>query len=80
MSVDMISLISKDVRTLQVSVVGPYEVDAVFGYVLHQAVIGIGALVVAGDTLPALVACNAQCNSILGTKFFKLSHLFQYQP
>lgn len=41
---------------------------------LHNAVIGIGALVIALETFPALIASNAQRDAVFGTEFFQLGH------
>lgn len=43
-------------------------------YALHDTVVGIRALVVALEALPALVTRNAQRNSVLGAEFLQLGH------
>ena len=59
---------------LQVSVVGRNQVDAVLHDPVHNAVVGIGALVIALEALPAFIARNAQCNAVLWAELLQLSH------
>lgn len=41
---------------------------------LHNAIIGIGALVVALEALPPFVARNPQRDAVLGAEFLQLGH------
>jgi hypothetical protein len=59
---------------LQISVVGRDQVDAVLHDPIDDAVVGVGALVVAREALPAFVARNSQRNTVLWTKLLQLSH------
>ena len=60
--------------SLQVSIVGCDNIDLVPHDSIDNAVIGVRAFVAALEPLPSLISRNPQCNSILGTKLFELSH------
>lgn len=59
---------------LEIAIVCSDKIDSVFLDAVDDAVIGIGALVVALEALPALVAGNAQGNAVLWAELLQLGH------
>lgn len=59
---------------LQVSIVGCYDVALVLCHTIHDAVIGVGALVHAGDSLESWIFHNFQCHFVLLAHFLQFGH------
>lgn len=59
---------------LQIAIVGRDDVDAVPLHAVHDAIVGVHALVVALQTLPALVTGDAQGNAVFGPEFLEFGH------
>jgi hypothetical protein len=59
---------------LQIPIVRRHKVNPVLHNPLHDTVIRIGTLMIALQSLPALVPCNAQRNPILWPQLLQLSH------
>ncbi len=59
---------------LEVAVVGGHDVDLVLHDAVDDAVIGVDALVVATQPLPALIARDAQGDAVLLPELLELAH------
>jgi hypothetical protein len=59
---------------LQIAIVGRYKVYPVLQHPLHNTIISIRALMIALQTLPALVPRNPQRNPIFRSQFLQLGH------
>lgn len=59
---------------LEIPIVRRDKINPMLLHAIDNAVIGISSLVIALETLPALVTGNAQGNAVFGTEFFQLGH------
>jgi hypothetical protein len=59
---------------LQIPIVRRHQINPMFLHSIHNAIVCIRALVIALESLPALVARNTERDAVLGPEFLELGH------